>query len=77
MITGEGRFDGQSDAGKVPSYVRELAGAGAFLVAGAIEAEPHGFAGSVSLTELSGSAAAAMGDTLHWLELAGAAWPGH
>ncbi|MBG6237167.1 glycerate kinase [Mycetocola sp. CAN_C7] len=76
VITGEGRFDGQSDAGKVPSYVRSLAeqtGASPLLVAGAITAEPVGFAHAVSLTELAGSADAAMSDTAHWLREAGAA----
>ena len=77
IITGEGRFDGQSSAGKVPSYVRGLAGfaggPGVLLVAGAITAEPVGFAAAVSLTDLSGSSAAAMCDALYWLERAGAA----
>jgi glycerate kinase len=75
VLTGEGRFDGQSDAGKVPSYVRSLAeraGATPMLVAGAISAEPTGFAAAVSLTELAGSADAAMGETVHWLREAGA-----
>lgn len=75
VITGEGRFDGQSDAGKVPSYVRSLAGhAGAMpmLVAGAITAEPVGFVQAVSLSELAGSAEAAMAETVHWLREAGA-----
>ncbi|MET1053118.1 MAG: glycerate kinase [Mycetocola sp.] len=75
VITGEGRFDGQSDAGKVPSYVRSLAeqaGASPLLVAGAITAEPVGFAHAVSLTDLAGSADAAMADTAHWLREAGA-----
>lgn len=74
VITGEGRFDGQSDAGKVPSYVRALAeqvGASPLLVAGAITAEPAGFAQAVSLTDLAGSADAAMSDTAHWLREAG------
>lgn len=74
VITGEGRFDGQSDAGKVPSYVRSLAeqaGASPLLVAGAITAEPVGFAQAVSLTDLAGSADAAMADTVHWLREAG------
>ncbi len=75
VITGEGRFDGQSDAGKVPSYVRSLAeqaGASPLLVAGAITAEPAGFAHAVSLTDLAGSSDAAMADTVHWLREAGA-----
>ncbi|WP_411721589.1 glycerate kinase [Mycetocola sp.] len=75
VITGEGRFDRQSNAGKVPSYVRSLAeaaGATPLLVAGVITAEPTGFAAAVSLTELSGSADAAMTETVHWLREAGA-----
>ncbi|GGE98056.1 glycerate kinase [Mycetocola zhadangensis] len=74
VVTGEGRFDGQSDAGKVPSYVRALAAAGSaqpMLVAGAISAEPVGFAATVSLTEIAGSSDAAMTDTLRWLRAAG------
>ncbi len=74
VITGEGRFDGQSDAGKVPSYVRSLAAVGsarAMLVAGAITAEPLGFDAAVSLTELAGSATSAMADTRVWLREAG------
>lgn len=75
VVTGEGRFDGQSDAGKVPSYVRSLAGAGSarsMLVAGAITAEPIGFTAVVSLSELAGSAESAMSDTRLWLREAGA-----
>jgi glycerate kinase len=66
VITGEGCFDGQSDAGKVPSYVRslaELAGAWPLLVTEAITVELTGFAQAASLTALSGSAEAAMADT--------------
>ena len=63
------------DAGKVPSYVRALAAAGTaqpMLVAGAITAEPLGFTAAVSLTDLAGSPAAAMAETVHWLREAGA-----
>lgn len=76
VVTGEGRFDAQSAAGKVASYLAGLAadaGASALLVAGLIEADPAGFAAAVSLAELAGSAAAAMRDPLAWLETAGAA----
>ncbi len=76
VVTGEGRFDAQSAAGKVPSYLAGLAadaGARAMLVAGLIEADPAGFAAALSLTDLAGSSAAAMRDTLVWLEAAGAA----
>jgi glycerate kinase len=75
VVTGEGRFDAQSAAGKAPSYVASLAlgsGAPAMLVAGLIEADPVGFAASLSLTDLAGSAQAAMADPLRWLALAGA-----
>ncbi|TFD90620.1 glycerate kinase [Cryobacterium lactosi] len=79
VITGEGRFDAQSAAGKVPSYLAGLAadaGARALLVAGAIDAGalaavPGQFADAVSLTDLAGGSAAAMADTLEWLEAAG------
>lgn len=73
VITGEGRFDSQSDAGKVASYVADLAagaGARAYLVAGLIEADTQHFAGAESLTELAGGGSAAMSDALHWVTLA-------
>jgi glycerate kinase len=75
VITGEGRFDGQSEAGKAPTVVAALAsGAGVptALVAGAITAEPRGFAASIALAELAGDAAHAIAEPLRWLEAAGA-----
>ncbi|MCD2442950.1 glycerate kinase [Agromyces sp. SYSU K20354] len=77
VITGEGRFDGQSAAGKVPSEVARLAraaGVPVALAAGAIDADPEaaGFAASASLSVLAGSGAAAMSDAVQWLERAGA-----
>ncbi len=75
VVTGEGRYDHQSAAGKVPSYLAGLAaeaGASALLVAGLIESEPVGFAAAESLTNLAGSAREAMGDTSFWLREAGA-----
>jgi glycerate kinase len=75
VITGEGRFDGQSEAGKAPTVVAELArsvGVPTALVAGAITAEPRGFAASVALSDLAGSGRAAMAEPLRWLESAGA-----
>jgi len=79
VITGEGRFDAQSAAGKVPSYLAGLAadgGARVMLVAGGIDAgalaaAPGQFAGAVSLTDLAGGVDAAMADPLGWLEVAG------
>ncbi|QYF73661.1 glycerate kinase [Cryobacterium sp. PAMC25264] len=80
VITGEGRYDSQSAAGKVPSYLAGLAaavGAPALLVAGGIDAgalatAPAPFAQAVALTDLAGETAAALADPLVWLEVAGA-----
>ena len=75
VITGEGRFDRQSEAGKVPTVVAGFArdaGVPTALVAGAITAEPRGFAASVALSELAGGASAAIAEPLRWLEAAGA-----
>lgn len=77
VITGEGAFDGQSGAGKVPSYVAATAlgaGADALLVAGRIDADADtsAFAAHASLTELAGSGEAAMQDPARWLRDAGA-----
>lgn len=77
VITGEGAFDGQSAAGKVPAHVAALA-AGArvpsVLIAGRIapDADTSAFAASVSLTDLAGSPDAAMSDPARWLAAAGA-----
>ncbi|MBT2518391.1 glycerate kinase [Streptomyces sp. ISL-90] len=75
VITGEGRFDGQSEAGKAPTVVAALAGDAGVptaLVAGAITAEPRGFAASVALAVIAGGSAPAMAEPLRWLEAAGA-----
>ncbi|MFT2817085.1 glycerate kinase [Leifsonia sp. A12D58] len=74
VITGEGRFDSQSAAGKVPAYITGLAndsGAKALLVAGSIGVQSFGFAEAVSLTDLAGSPADAMADPRRWLRDAG------
>jgi len=76
VVTGEGRFDGQSEAGKAPTEVARIAaeaGVPVALVAGAITADPGSFAASVSLTDLAGGGAAAMADPARWLEGAGRA----
>jgi glycerate kinase len=76
VLTGEGRYDHQSESGKVPSYVRGLAReatARVGLVAGAVQAPPRDFDAAVSLTDLAGSGEAAMADTLRWLREAGKA----
>lgn len=74
VITGEGRFDGQSAGGKAPVEVARLArssGVRCALVAGLVDAPPVGFDGVVSLSELAGSAAASFADPLHWAREAG------
>jgi glycerate kinase len=75
VITGEGSFDEQSAAGKVPSHVLDAAAGSRcrpLLVAGRIAAPTDDFAATRSLTELAGSSAAAQADALHWLRVAGA-----
>lgn len=73
VITGEGRFDSQSAAGKVPAYVAGLApsGASVLLVAGGIEAPTTGFADAVSLVEIAGGLEGALAEPLRWLRQAG------
>ncbi|GAA5206171.1 glycerate kinase [Microbacterium kyungheense] len=76
VVTGEGSYDGQSAAGKVPAHVGALAAAAGVpvaLVAGRItaDADVSGFAATASLTELAGSAQAAMSDPVRWLVAAG------
>lgn len=77
VITGEGSFDPQSSAGKVPGFVREAAeraGIPAAIVAGRIcgDADVSGFAAALSLSELAGSPAASLADPTRWLRAAGA-----
>lgn len=75
VITGEGRFDGQSAGGKAPVEVARLAAAAGVpcaLVAGAIDAATPSFSDAVSLTDLAGSADSAMSEPLQWLRRAGA-----
>ncbi|MBP2437370.1 glycerate kinase [Microbacterium amylolyticum] len=74
VVTGEGKFDGQSAAGKVPSHVAGLAGAARIpvaLVAGQIDGDTTAFRAAASLTDIAGSSDAAMADTLRWLRDAG------
>lgn len=69
VLTGEGRYDSQSAAGKVPEYVADLAGAAgvpAFLAVGSLAAEPRRFAAASSLTALAGTAEAAIADATRW-----------
>jgi glycerate kinase len=76
VITGEGRYDAQTEAGKAPALVAARAaavGVPCALVAGALAAEPRGFVASASLTELAGSSSAALADPARWLRTAGTA----
>lgn len=81
VITGEGSFDAQSEAGKVPSLVRKLAqdeGARFGVIAGRVglgaeerAALAAGGVSILSLSELAGSGQRAMDETLDWVEVAG------
>ena len=72
VITGEGRFDEQSFGGKVAGHVlSSLTGQAGAVIAGSLGAVPVG-AWAASLTDLAGSAEAAMADPEKWLRIAGA-----
>ena len=80
VVTGEGRFDEQSAAGKVPTVVRALAaehapGARAVLVAGEIEARLDDFDAAASLvvlaTQTTGEPDDALRDPLRFATIAG------
>lgn len=73
VLSGEGRFDSQSLAGKVVGQVLAKASAARArtgVVAGQVTAATTTW--TASLTELAGSVDAAIGDTAHWLRAAGA-----
>ena len=81
VITGEGRFDATSRAGKVVGGVLErasVAGVAVTIVAGQADeravrdAEAHGLGRVLTLTELAGSSAAAVGEPERWLQAAAA-----
>ncbi len=78
VITGEGSYDAQSAGGKAPAHVAALAGEAGIpvmLAAGRIapDADLSRFAATASLTDLAGSAEAALADPAEWLRAAGAA----
>lgn len=78
VVTGEGSYDGQSGDGKVPSYVAGLAASSqvhAVLAAGRItnDSDTSLFAAVASLTDIAGSADAAVSDPARHLRAAGAA----
>ncbi|WAB82005.1 glycerate kinase [Microcella daejeonensis] len=77
VITGEGRFDAQTAAGKAPAEVARLAadaGVPVAVVAGSVgsSAPAEGLAAIVELAALAGGSAAAIARAEHWLEHAGA-----
>jgi glycerate kinase len=74
LITGEGRFDGQSTTGKVVGHLLESVARQRFLlVTGQLGAEPPDrIERTVELSVLAGSGAQAMQHTTHWLTRAGA-----
>lgn len=77
VVTGEGAYDDQSAAGKAPSVVAAAAAAAgvpAALVAGRIAptADATAFFAAIALTDLAGSAGAALADPARWLRAAGA-----
>ncbi|UOE44220.1 glycerate kinase [Agromyces larvae] len=75
VVTGEGRYDGQSAAGKAPTEVAARAAAAGVpvaLIAGSVDADASAFAAAQSLTQLAGSPAVAMAEPIRWLESAGA-----
>ncbi len=72
VLTGEGRFDGTSWTGKLVGHVLDTAarlGVPAVVVAGQVAARCT--VPAVSLTDLAGSAEAAMADPPRWLHTAG------
>jgi glycerate kinase len=76
VVTGEGAYDGQSGAGKVPSFVAALAadaGVRTALVAGRIDvdADTGIFTATASLSDVAGSSASALAEPARWLREAG------
>ena len=75
VVTGEGRFDATSGAGKAVGEVARLAADAAVpvvLVSGAIAAPVDAFAASLALDQLAGGTTAAITEPERWLREAGA-----
>lgn len=71
LVTGEGRFDGQSLAGKSVGYLLTLAGTTRVgVIAGQVALATDVW--SVSLADLAGSVDAALAEPEAWLKVAGA-----
>ncbi|RQP11492.1 MAG: glycerate kinase [Microbacteriaceae bacterium] len=76
VVTGEGRVDAATAAGKVAGAIlrrAEDAGVPVALVAGAIDSGAASGIPAASLVELAGTAEAAMTEATRWIERAGAA----
>ena len=74
VVTGEGRWDGQSLTGKVAGHVLALAaaaGARGVVVAGDLAAPLPGDVGGWSLVGAAGGLSAARSDAARWLEAVG------
>lgn len=74
VITGEGRYDAQTDSGKAPAIVAakaRAAGVPVALIAGSLAAHPGSFVASCSLAELAGGVADAMAQPAAWMRRAG------
>ncbi|MGW0158281.1 glycerate kinase [Mycobacterium sp. NPDC003323] len=74
LVTGEGRFDGTSWTGKLVGHLlgtAERAGVPAMVIAGQVVAGAG--VPTLSLSDLAGSADAAMADPRRWLHAAGSA----
>ncbi|MGY1723586.1 glycerate kinase [Blastococcus sp. SYSU DS0533] len=75
VVTGEGRYDEQSAGGKVVSHVLSLAraaGTPVLLLAGSATTSTGAFADAVSLVDVAGGPAEALGDPGRWLREAAA-----
>jgi glycerate 2-kinase len=74
VVTGEGRYDQQTAAGKTPALVQSLAGergVPVLLVAGSVTASVDGWADTVALADLAGDPERAMREPLTFLRAAG------
>jgi glycerate kinase len=74
VVTGEGRYDRQTAAGKAPALVLSVArrrGVPVRLVAGSIAADLTGLADAVALDALAGDRDEAIRDPLRFLTAAG------
>ena len=74
VITGEGSFDSQTQAGKAVAIVAQITSASSktcYLVAGQIKGDLSLFAGSVAISDLAPSIESSMQSASTWLQKAG------